>query len=94
MRMGEDWLDRVVYSPSCVTYLVSNLSATAGSGILPRLIAAATTCLTGVRLCLLPQNCISRRWLVSPDGMTDADIRQLPKVFSTLDSRLKKKPIP
>ena len=93
LRMGE-LADRVVYSPSRVTYLVSNLSR---DGWVERIPSAVDrrgydACLTtqGIETVLaateLHQQTVSEYLL---DGMTEADIDSIVKVFSTLDSRLR-----
>ncbi len=93
LRMGE-LAERVVYSPSRVTYLVSNLSR---DGWVERIPSAVDrrgydACLTtqGIETVLaateLHQQTVSEYLL---DGMTEADIDSIVKVFSTLDSRLR-----
>ena len=93
LRMGE-LADRVVYSPSRVTYLVSNLSR---DGWVERIASKVDrrgydACLTtqGIQTVLaateLRQQTVSEYLL---DGMTDSDIDAIARVFSTLDSRLK-----
>ena len=93
LRMGE-LADRVVYSPSRVTYLVSNLSR---DGWVERIASKVDrrgydACLTtqGIQTVLaateLHQQTVSEYLL---DGMTDSDIDAIARVFSTLDSRLK-----
>lgn len=93
LRMGE-LADKVVYSPSRVTYLVSNLSRDGWVERVPSAIdrRGYDACLTtqGVETVLaateLHQQTV-REYLL--DGMTDDDIGAIVKVFSTLDSRLK-----
>ncbi len=93
LRMGE-LAERVVYSPSRVTYLVSNLTK---DGWVVRIPSqddrrGYDACLTtqGIETVLaatdLHQQTV-REYLL--DGMTDAEINQIVKVFSTLDSKLK-----
>lgn len=93
LRMGE-LADRVVYSPSRVTYLVSNLSRDGWVERIPSKVdrRGYDACLTtqGIQTVLaateLHQQTVSEYLL---DGMTDEDIDEIAKVFSTLDSRLK-----
>ena len=93
LRMGE-LADRVVYSPSRVTYLVSNLSRDGWVERIPSEVdrRGYDACLTtqGIETVLaateLHQQTVSEYLL---DGMTDADIDAIAKVFTTLDSRLR-----
>ncbi len=93
LRMGEI-SDCVVYSPSRVTYLVNNLVS---DGLVERLPsstdgrgydAVLTEKGTDVTLAAteLHQQTI-REYLL--DGMSNADIDQIVRVFSTLDRKLK-----
>lgn len=93
LRMGE-LADRVVYSPSRLTYLVTNLSHDGWVAKVPsssdgRGYEAVLTD-TGIDTVLaateLHQETV-RRYLL--DGMSDADIDQIVRVFATLDSKLR-----
>ena len=83
-----------MYSPSRVTYLVSNLSRDGWVERIPSKVdrRGYDACLTtqGIQTVLaateLHQQTVSEYLL---DGMTEADIDSIVKVFSTLDSRLR-----
>ena len=91
--MGE-LAEHVVYSPSRVTYLVSNLSRDGWVERIPSKVdrRGYDACLTtqGIQTVLAATELHQQtgaEYLL--DGMTDADIEAIAKVFSTLDSRLK-----
>lgn len=93
LRMGE-LADKVVYSPSRLTYLVTHLatdglvrrvpSATDGRGFDAVLTERGTT--TVLAATELHQTTV-REYLL--DGMTDEDIDQIVTVFGALESRLR-----
>lgn len=93
LRMGE-LAERVVYSPSRLTYLVTNLahdgwvqkvpSTSDGRGY--EAVLTDTGVATVLAATELHQETV-RHYLL--DGMTDGDIDQIVRVFATLDSKLR-----